>query len=158
MLVRWHSLTSVRLSMAAMLTALAMPRPTAHAQNVDGAVTVSATILPPVPTQDTRIVSFRVTRDGLAQLETTAPIAGAVSQIVMRTVSSSANGFVPVKQQPLRILGVQRRESVFASSSREMRAPPLRYEVNLGEATGSPPDSSARSVTVRIEYLIVPGT
>ena len=156
--VRWHSLSSVRLSLAAMLTVLAIPRPTAHAQNVDGAITVSATILPPVPTQETRVVSFKVTPDGLAQLETTAPIAGAVSRIVMRTVSSSANGFVPVEQAPLRILGAQRRASVIVPASRERRAAPLRYELDLGEAGDAPPDTSSRSVTVRIEYLIVPGT
>lgn len=158
MLVRWRSLFSVRLSMAAMLTVLAIPRPTAHAQNVDGAITVSATILPPVPTQETRVVSFGVTRDGLAQFETTAPIAGAVSQIVMRTVSSSANGFVPVEQAPLRIFGAQRRAWAFVSSSRERRAAPLHYDVDLGAVGLSPPDSSSRSVSVRIEYLIVPGT
>ena len=156
--VRWRSLSSVRLSLTATLTVLAIPRPTAHAQNVDGAITVSATILPPVPTRETRILSFKVTRDGLGQLETTAPIAGAVSQIVMWTVSSSANGFVPVEQAPLRILGAQRRASAVVSSSRERRAAPLRYEVDLGEASGSPPDSSSRCVNVRVEYLIVPAT
>ena len=141
--------------LAAMLAVLAMARSTAHAQNVNGSLAVSATILPPVANQETRLTGFTVGRDGSAQLETTASIAAPVSRIVMWSVSSSANGFAPGAQAPTRIMAAPRQDSNAADRSREMR---LRFGVNLGEPDGAPADSSARTVTVRLHYLIVPGT
>ena len=158
MSVRWHSLSEARLTLAAMLAVLVLARPAAHAQSVNGSLAVSATILPPVPKQETRLTAFSVGRDGKAQLETTAPVAGPVSQIVMWSVSSSANGFVPVEQPPIRIQGAPATEPKASTSWRGMRATRLRFGVDLGATQGSPVDSSSHDVTVRIHYLIVPGT
>ena len=144
--------------LAAMLAVLAMARSTAHAQNVNGSLAVSATILPPVANQETRLTGFTVGRDGSAQLETTASIAAPVSRIVMWSVSSSANGFAPGAQAPTRIMAAPRQDSNAADRSRETREMRLRFGVNLGEPDGAPADSSARTVTVRLHYLIVPGT
>lgn len=159
MLARSHTCFERRLPLVAMLTALAVAQPAAQAQYVNGSIAVSATILPPAPKQATRLIAFSVERSGIARLESTAPIPGAVSQIVMWTVSSSANGFVPVEQPPLRIYANPRPEAPeLPASARASRAARLRYEVDLGGASSSPSESSPRDVTVRINYLIVPGT
>jgi hypothetical protein len=158
---RWHSYWEGRLSLAAVLSALAVARPVARAQSVNGSMTVSATILLAPVAPATRLLAFSVESDGKsARLETTAPVAGAVSFIVMRTVSSSANGFLPVAQAPLRVHAATHRQNspALAPSSRNPRAAPLRYEVDLGGTSGPPPGSGSRSVTVRIHYVIVPGT
>ena len=116
---------------------------------------VSATVLPPIPTQSMELISFRVDRNGIARLETTTPIAGAVSLIVMSTISSSANAFVPVSQAPALVKATHRTEWLEAATrSTESRASRW-YEVDLG----SPPvGSEVHDVLVRISYLIVPGT
>lgn len=158
MSVRWHSLPEARLLLAAMLAVLPIPRPTAHAQTVHGSMAVSATILPPAPRPETRLTAFSMGRDGVAQLETTSSLAAPVSRIVMWSVSSSTNGFVPVMQAPMRILAAPRRESDAPMSSRETRELRLRFGVDLGDIGLSPTDSSARDVTVHIHCLIVPAT
>ena len=155
MSVRWQSPSEARLSLVAMLAVLLIAAPTAHAQNVNGSLAVSATILPPAPGQETRLTAFTVGRDGIARMETTTSIAAPVSRIVMWSVSSSANGFVPVAQPPMRIQATRRGESDASASLREMR---LRFGVDLGGAAVSPTDSIARDVTVRVHYLIVPAT
>lgn len=155
---RWHSLLEARRVFAALLTVLPMAWPTAHAQNVNGSLAVSATILPPAPSQETHLTAFSVGRDGVAQLETTTSIAAPVSRIVMWSVSSSANGFVPVTQPPMRIQVTPRPESEAPTSSRETHEMRLRFGVDLGETASAPADASTRDVTVRIHYLIVPGT
>ena len=71
MSVPWHSLSEARITLAAILAALALARPAAHAQNVNGSLSVSATILPPIARQETRLTAFSIARDGIAQLETT---------------------------------------------------------------------------------------
>ena len=152
MSVRWHSLPDARLLLAAMLAVLPVPRPAARAQNVNGSLAVSATILPPVPSTEARLTAFSVGRDGVARLETTAPIATSASQIVMWSVSSSTNGLVPVAQPPMRIQVARRSEPEPPITTR------LRFGIDLGETSSAPTDSSTRDVTVRIHYLIVPGT
>ena len=158
MSVRWHSLSDARLTLAAMLAVLAVAGRAAHAQSVNGSLAVAATILPPVPQQEIRLTAFNVARDGIAELETTAPVAGSVSQIVMWSVSSSANGFVSVEQAPMRIQATHAPESEAPSSLRGMRAKRLRFGVDLGATSGTAIDSTSRNVTVRIHYLIIPGT
>jgi hypothetical protein len=158
MSVRWHSLSDARLTLAAMLAVLAIAWPAAHAQNVDGLLTVSATILPPVAKQVIRSTAFSVARNGSAQLETTAPVAGSVSQIVRWNVSSSAKESVSVDAAPMRIEAAHATESNLPTSLCGMPATRLRFGVELGATNGSPIDSSSRYVTVCIHYLIVPGT
>lgn len=158
MSVRWHSLSEARLSLVAMLVMLPMARLTAHAQKVNGSLAVSATILPPAPRQETRLTAFTMGHDGIARLETTTSITAPVSRIVMWSVSSSANGFVPVTQAPMRIQAAPRQGSEAPVSPLETREMRLRFGVDLGATGSSPSDSSARDVTVRVHYLIVPGT
>lgn len=158
MSVPWHSLSEARITLAAILAALALARPAAHAQNVHGSLSVSATILPPIARQETRLTAFSIARDGIAQLETTAPVAGSVSEIVMWSVSSSANGFVAVEQTPMLIGAAHAPEPEAPPSLRGLRATRLRFGVNLGSNDGWPTDTSTRDVIVRIHYLIVPGT
>jgi hypothetical protein len=159
MSVRSQSLSEARLSLVAMLAVRLIAAPTAHAQNVNGSLAVSATILPPAPGQETRLTAFTVGRDGIARMETTTSIAAPVSRIVMWSVSSSANGFVPVTQAPVRIQAAQHRDSEDLASSLGTRQMRLRFGVDLGgTGSSSPADSSVRDVTVRIHYLIVPAT
>jgi hypothetical protein len=114
---------------------------------------VSATVLPPIIRQAVELVSFRVVRKGIARLETTTPIPGAVSLIVMSTVSSSANGFVPVAQSPALVEAAPRREwAEGATLSPDAQAARWGYDV----PTPVEPDSD--DVSVRIHYIIVPGT
>ena len=56
------------------------------------------------------------------------------------------------------IEAVHTQESDAPTSKRDMRATRVRFDVNLGATNGSPIDSTSRNVTVRIHYLIVPGT
>jgi hypothetical protein len=128
----------------------------ALAQSVTGALTASATILPPITTPDVRPLSFRVQHDGIGRLETTSPFAGAVSAIVMSTVSTSANGFTPVPQPPALVSATPRNEQLEDSAeSATGGAAPWRFELSLDAA---PDRSEPHDVTVRITYLIVPGT
>ena len=157
MSVRWQSFSEVRLLLAAMLAVLFMSRPTAHAQNVHGSLAVSATILPPAPQPETRLSAFSIGRDGVAQLETTSSIAVPVSRIVMWSVASSTNGYVPVMQPPMRIQA-RRREPGASASSRDSQQMRLRFGIGLDDIGLSPTDTATRDVTVRIHYLIVPAT
>jgi hypothetical protein len=117
---------------------------------------VSATVLPPITTQPAAVISLRMERDGVARLETTTPVAGAVSLIVMRTVSSSANGFVPIAQAPALVKATPRSEWLEAATrSTDPRASRWCYEIELGPA---PARSESHDVVVRITYLVVPGT
>lgn len=139
-----------------MLTTLAAAPSVALGQRANASLGVSATVLPPIIGRAAELISFRVERTGIARLETTTPIAGAVSLIVMSTVSSSANGFVPVAQSPALVEAAPRREWLEgAMRSTEARASRWGYEVPLG-STPAGPDST--DVSVRITYLIVPGT
>jgi hypothetical protein len=151
-----RSMSGSSLWIAVVVATLTMAPVAAPAQRVSGSLGVSATVLPPVMMQPVELASFRVERDVIARLETTAPIAGAASLIIMSTVSSSANGFVPVAQPPERVRAMPRREWL-ASATRPTapQAARWRYEVDLG----SPPvGSGSPDVSVRISYLIVPGT
>jgi len=159
MLARWRSFFERRISLATILILLATAQRTARAQSVNGAISVSATIMPPIPTHALRLIAFRVERDGIGRLETAAPVAGSVSQIVMWTVSSSANGFAPVEQAPMLIEaaphGVSPAIGTLSGRTSMVR---VHCEVDLGATDGAPPGSTSREVTVRISYLIVPGT
>jgi hypothetical protein len=74
----------------------------------------------------------------------------------MSTVSSSANGFVPVAQAPARVTATFHPERLEAAMQpTDSRASRWRYEVDLGPA---PSRSEPRDVSVHINYLIVPGT
>ena len=144
------------LSLALTLTSLALAPAVARAQRVTGALSASATILPPIMTQPAALASFSLERNGMAHLETTRPIAGAVSLIVMTTVSSSANGFVPVAQPPALVKATHRPEGLGASTP-PADAPGSRwhYEVPLAPSSRR---AESGDVSVRISYLIVPGT
>jgi hypothetical protein len=144
------------LALALILTTL-VPAPTvAWAQRANGLLGVSATVLPPILTHGVELTSFRVERNGVALLETTTPAAGAVSLIVMSTVSSSANGFVPVAQAPALVRPTQRPERPDTPTRTiDSRASRWRYELELGPV---PSRSEPHDLSVRISYLIVPGT
>jgi hypothetical protein len=156
---RLHSFSGARLSLIVMFVTLATARPEAHAQHVSGALGVAATILPAIPSQAARVVTFDVGRGGTVRLETTAPSVGVVSQIVMYTVSSSANAAGRVEPTPMLVEGASRPGSPDrVPSRRETRDARMRVDLRLGDATDASPDSSGRDVSVRISYLVVPGT
>jgi hypothetical protein len=141
------------LSLAVLLMMLATNPAVALAQRVGASLGVSATVLPPIIRQAVELGWFRVVRQGIARLETTTPIPGAVSLIVMSSVSSSANGFVPVAQPPALVEAAPRREwGEGATLSPDARAARWGYDV----PTPVEPDSD--DVSVRIHYIIVPGT
>jgi hypothetical protein len=143
-------------SLAVILTALATAPAITWAQQISGALGVSLVVLPPVSTQPVDVMSFRVDQDGIARLETTAPIAGSMSAIVMSTVSSSASGFVPQARAPALVNATCRPEWLEATiRPHYSRAPQLCHEVDLGPASVR---SQSRDVSVRISYLVVPGT
>jgi hypothetical protein len=128
----------------------------APAQSVSGSLSVSATVLPPIMTPAVKPLSFRVERNGMARLETTPPFTGAVSAIVMSTIASSANGFIPVAQAPALVRAT--RGSALLEATREAAdsvASRWRYEIPLDAPTGR---TEPHDVTVRITYLVVPGT
>jgi hypothetical protein len=117
---------------------------------------VSLNVLPPVRTQPVDVISFSVARDGRIRLETTAPIAGPVSMIVMSTVSSSTNGFLRVVQASALLNATHRRGRFDARTPpHDPRAPRLRYDMELGLA---PVRSEPRDISIRITCLVIPGT
>jgi hypothetical protein len=119
---------------------------TVSAQRIDGSIGVSLTILPPAADQSVRVTDFRIDRDGVAVVRTTAPTAAHHSQVVMARVTSSADGLVPARYVPAVPCAARATEC----SGREWR-----YRVGvIRSADGAAP----RDVRVRIEYLVVPGT
>ena len=123
----------------------------AEAQRVGGSIGVSLTILEPVTTRAVEVTGFRVDRDGMATVETTAPTSGQASQVVMTRVASSADGFVPVRLAPVLLRGAG---SGAAESS--VGGHRMHYLVNVGRVAR---DAGAqRDVELRIEYLAVAGT
>ena len=122
---------------------------------MSGALTATATILPPITTPAVKPLSFRVEQNGTARLETTTPFAGAVSAIVMSTVSSSANGFTPVPQRPAVVSATPSGDQLEDSTGATSAASPWRYELPLDARSDQ---SEPHDVTVHITYLIVPGT
>ena len=82
-----RSAAAVRISLAMILTSLSLAPARTDGQSVSGALGVSVNVLPPIMTQGVELIAFGVERNGIARLETTSPIAGAVSLIVMTTVS-----------------------------------------------------------------------
>jgi len=128
----------------------------APAQSVSGAMAVSARILPPIDTRPPELISFSVARTGIARLETAAPIAGGVSQIVMITISSPTNSFAPLAQPPVLVRATRRnRSAAMTALTDTSTAQRLGFAVDVGRPAA---DSSAHAVSVRITYLIVPGT
>ena len=153
---RSHSFSNSWRSLAATLAALVVAPSILWTQQVSGALGVALTVLPPVATRAVELLAFDVERDGVGRLETTAPAAGAVSLIVMATVASSADGCVPVAQAPVLVEADHRRLSPGLSpASKRSRAPRMTYRVNLGRP---PVGSESRDASVRISYLVVPGT
>ena len=146
------------LARAAMGMLLVTTPTVAPAQSVSGAMAVSATILPPDETRAPKLISFNVARTGIARVETAAPIAGGVSQIVMVTISSPTNSFAPVQQKPMLVLGTRcgSRPGGVTTSPDTALVKHHGYDVNVGRqpAIGSTRDTAS----VRITYLIVPGT
>jgi hypothetical protein len=154
--MRTYSLAKISVLLATVSMVFATMPGTARAQHVSGTLGVAATILPPDRSQAPQLLSVSLTPSGVARVETAAPIAGVVSQIVMVTVSSPTNSFAPIVHPPVLVLatpGENRSGGAVASET----TPALRqdYSVDL-----SPPQGGAGtdSVSVRITYLIVPGT
>ena len=165
---RWNAVVGMRmsarlscsgawLSSVAMLVALLAPR-RASAQRTHGSLGVAATILPAVPTHAARLISMNVERDGIVRLETAPPRIGSVTQIVMCTVSSSANGFVPVEHAPILVEMLRGDSPGRAPLQSGRRAPQVRFDLDVAPSGAVAPDSSTRDVTLRIDYLVVPGT
>lgn len=150
-----HSRSRAWPSLAAILVALATAPAITWAQHL-GALGVSLTVLPPASTQPVALISFRVAGDGIARLETTAPIASSVSAIVMSTVSSSASGSVPLAQAPVLVNATHPGTSPEDTTRpHNSRAPQMRYQVELNPASAH---AQSHDVSMHITYLIVPGT
>lgn len=154
--MRTYALSNLPLLLATLSVVLATMPATAWAQHVSGALGVSATILPPDRSQAPQLVSVSLTPTGIARVETAAPIAGAVSQIVMVTVSSPTNSFAPIVHAPVLVLAPSAENRSGATTTAETsRAKRQDYSVDLGPPSAG---SSTDSVSVRITYLIIPGT
>jgi hypothetical protein len=154
--MRTYSLANLSLLLATVGMVLATIPATALAQRVSGTLGVAAIILPPDGSQAPRLISVSLAPTGVARVETASPIAGAVSQIVMVTVSSPTNNFAPIVHPPVLVLAPSAENRSDATTTSET-SPARRqdYSVDLR----LPPDGSGTdSVSVRITYLIVPGT
>lgn len=154
---RSHSPANLSSPLAALVMMLLAVPAAAPAQSVSGALAVSATVLPPDRARAPQLIRFSVARSGVARIETAAPIAGAVSQIVMVTISSPTNSFAPVLLAPTLVMATPGRHRLDAASKEgdAMPTPRLSYEVDVGRP---PVGSNLPAVPVRITYLIVPGT
>lgn len=154
--MRMYSLANLSLLLATVSMVLATIPATARAQRVSGTIGVTATILPPDRSQAPHLVSVSLAPTGVARVETAPPVAGEVSQIVMVTVSSPTNSFAPIVHAPVLVLAPSAGNHSGAMTTSET-SPARRqdYSVDLG----LPPDGAGTdSVSVRITYLIIPGT
>lgn len=159
MLALQHSFSGAWLSSVTMLAALAAAPPAAHAQHVNGSLSVAATILPPIPAHAARLITLDAHRSGIVRLETAPPRIGSSSQLVVCTMASSATAPASVEEGPPRVETVQRCGSLELAPSRLGGGEPrMRFELDLGRTVVSSPGSGMREVTVRVDYLIVPGT
>ena len=153
---RSHSFPGSWRSLAAMITALVVAPAIARAQHVNGALSATLTVLPPVTTQAVEPLAFSVDRSGFAKLETTAPVASSVSLIVMATVASSVDGVVAAVQAPVLVEEMRpRKASQCPPDSTRACAPRSSYRVDLGRLSAG---SGPHDTTVRIAYLVVSGT
>jgi hypothetical protein len=151
-----YSLSNLTLFFIAIFMVLVTVPVVVAAQSVSGAMAVSATVLPPDRSRAPQLISFSVARTGLARLETAAPMAGAVSQIVMVTISSPTNRFAPVRQAPTLVTATHGINRLGATMSSDTSAAQRRaFEIDVGRLTTA---ENQDTVSVRITYLIVPGT
>jgi hypothetical protein len=154
-----HSFSGAWLSSVTMLAALAAARPAAHAQRANGSLSVAATILPATPAHPARVIALEAGRSGTVRLETAPPRVGASSQLVLCTAASSATASVPVDEGPMLAETVQRCGSLELAPSRLGGGEPrMRFELDLRRTGVSSRGSGTREVTVRVDFLIVPGT
>ena len=153
--MRTYSLANLSLLLATVGMVLGTMPATARAQRVSGTLGVAATILPPDRSQAPQLVSLSLASTGVARVETAPPVAGAVSQIVMVTVSSPTNSFAPIVHAPVLVMATSGAEGANVATSETSPAQRQEYSVDLGPPSAL---SSADSVSVRITYLIVPGT
>ena len=159
MLDRLHSFSAAWLWSVTMVAALVAPRPAAHAQHVNGSLSVAATILPASPAHPARLIAFDARRNGIARLETAPPRIGTSAQLVTCTMTRSESAPGPVDQGPLLVKTVQRCGSLQLGPSRQgSGGSRMRIELDLGRSGTSSHGSGTRDVTVRIDYLVVPGT
>ncbi|MDB4883558.1 MAG: hypothetical protein JWL95_2324 [Gemmatimonadetes bacterium] len=147
MTVRSTSLVARLVAQSAIVTAMSLSAhpglAMAQATPASGSIGVSLTILQPVATRAVELLGFSVDRAGMARFQTSAPVSGPASQVVMTTVSSSLSSFAPAQQAPT-LVGTQAAPTTFS------------YLVHVGT-----PDRAAvgqRPVIVRIQYLAVAGT
>ncbi|MEO6527528.1 MAG: hypothetical protein ABIP93_12940 [Gemmatimonadaceae bacterium] len=148
MLVRSKSLSAARLLaqgaiVVAMLTGTRAATAEGQSMRAGGSMGVSLRILQPVATQEVQLLGFSVDRAGIARIETSAPVSGPTSQVVMTSISSSTSSVAPVDQAPVLVGGTQRVAS-------------LSYLIDLGKRDRAA--AGARPVQLRIQYLAVAGT
>jgi hypothetical protein len=167
MMVRSTSLVAARLVAqgAIVIAMLAGARPevaSGQSMRTGGSMGVSLTILQPIATQPVQLLGFSVDRAGMATIETSAPVSGPASQVVMTSVSSSTSSFVPVLQAPTLVGGRQRAASGDATerdaSGTSSASAPARfsYLIDLGKRDKA--SVGPRPVQLRIQYLAVAGT
>jgi len=118
----------------------------ASAQQIGGSIFVSLTIVPPIAGRTVAVTDFRIGRDGMATVRTTAPTEAQSTSLVMTRISSSVNGFVPTRFMPALPCGARETECA---------ARGLRYHVDVGRSADS---AAPRAVQLHIEYLVVAGT
>lgn len=143
--LRLTSLIGQLIARSAIVIAMSMSGRVAFAQaqaaRADGAMGVSLTILQPVATKAVALLGFSVDRAGMVRFETSAPVSGPTSQVVMTSISSSRSSAAPVEQAPTMVGGAPARFSYLVDVGNDERA-----------STGQ------RPVTLRIQFLAVAGT
>ena len=146
-------------------TLLAATPQWARSQNLQagGSIGVSLTILQPVATRPVQLLAFSVDRSGIARIETSVPVTGPASQVVMTSVSSSTSDFVPVAQAPVLISGRQAERSGDAAATGQRVAADrassparLAYVVDIGRQERGV--VGQRAIQLRIQHLTVAGT
>ena len=142
--------SSLALLLAVAAVALALTPDRASGQRVGGSIGVSLTVLEPVATRSVQVTNARVGRDGVATVETTAPMSGPTSQLVMSRIVNASNGHAPVPRAHLvpadRGLAAQDGAHVLAR---------ITHRIGVADATRP---AGTRDVQLRIEYLTVAGT
>jgi hypothetical protein len=143
----------------AVLLAASSGRAQGQSTRTGGSIGVSLTILQPVTTQAVRLLDFHVDRNGMATVETSAPISGSASRAVMSSIVSSASG----SEVEVPMIARESRPALRGDASRSSSAAiadsaPTRftYLVSVGRPGRAAAD--ARPVQLRIRYLAVAGT
>jgi hypothetical protein len=132
-------------ALAAIVASVALPS-RATAQRTGEEIGVSLTILPPSTVQSAALAGARMDRDGRASIPATPATTTRSAHVLVTRPCSDRRGSVA----PGHVLVLPRTAGPPGGAAQE-----IEHRVDVGSSS---PDDTLRSVRLRVEYFVVPGT